>query len=90
MYEPTTFYGSIHDRSNPDFGTTFTFSPLNDLCHSYFEKENAKKCLIYHPNNWECIIANCISLSRPTPHYIKLVLPPIYYNNQTTNQCYLL
>jgi len=72
-----------------DFGQTFTFSPLNDFCNSEFEKDNAKFCLKYHPNNWNCIIDNCISLSRTIPHYINIVLPPIYYNNETT-QCFLL
>ena len=28
-----------------DFGQTFTFSPLNDLCNSEFGKNNAKFCL---------------------------------------------
>ena len=58
-----------------DFGKTFTFSPLNDLCNSKFEKDNAKICLKYYPNNWNCIYDNCISLSRTIPHYIKIVLP---------------
>ena len=73
-----------------DFGKTFTFSPLNDFCNSEFEKDNAKFCLKYHHNNWDCIYENCISLSRAVPHYISIVLPPIYYNNETTKQCFLL
>ena len=73
-----------------DFGQTFTFSPLNDFCNTDFEKDNAKLCLKYHPNNWDCIHENCISLSRAVPHYISIVLPPIYYNNETTKQCFLL
>ena len=73
-----------------DFGKTFTFSPLNDFCNSEFEKDNAKFCLKYHHNNWDCIYENCISLSRAVPHYISIVLPPIYYNNKTTKQCLLL
>ena len=73
-----------------DFGKTFTFSPLNDFCNTNFEKDNAKLCFKYHPNNWNCIYDNCISLSRTIPHYINIVLPPIYYNNETTKQCFLL
>ena len=69
-----------------DFGQTFTFSPLNDFCNTDFEKDNAKLCLKYHHNNWDCIYENCISLSRAVPHYISIVLPPIYYNNKTTKQ----
>lgn len=74
----------------PDFGPTFTFSPLNDFCNTDFEKDNAKLCLKYHHNNWDCIYENCISLSRAVPHYISIVLPPIYYNNKTTKQCFIL
>ena len=73
-----------------DFGQTFTFSPLNDFCNTDFEKDNAKLCLKYHHNNWDCIYENCISLSRAVPHYISIILPPIYYNNKTTKQCFLL
>ena len=69
---------------------TETFSPLNDFCNSEFEKDNAKFCLKYHHNNWDCIYKSCISLSRAVPHYISIVLPPIYYNNKTTKQCFLL
>ena len=79
---------------SPGFGKTFTFSPLNDNCKTDFEKETAKLCLKYHPNAgwhdlWWCIYESCISLSRTIPHYIKIVLPPIYYNNETTKQCFL-
>ena len=73
-----------------DFGKTFTFSPLDDFCNSEFEKDNAKVCLKYHHNNSDCIYENCISLSRAVPHYISIVLPPIYYNNKTTKQCFIL
>ena len=73
-----------------DFGQTFTFSPLDDLCDTNWEKNNAKLCFKYHPNNWNCIYDNCISLSRTIPYYIKIILPPIYYNNETTKQCLLL
>ena len=73
----TNFALENSDNNNKmlDFGQTFTFSPLNDLCNSEFEKDNAKLCLKYHHNNW---------VSRTIPHYIKIVLPPIYYNNETT------
>ncbi len=74
---------------SPGFGKTFTFSPLNDNYKTDFEKETAKLCLKYHPNDWWCIFESCISLSRTIPHYIKIVLPPIYYNNETTKQCFL-
>ena len=74
---------------SPGFGKTFTFSPLNDNCKTDFEKETAKLCLKYHPNDWWCIYESCISLSRTIPHYIKIVLPPIYHNNETTKQCFL-
>ena len=70
-----------------DFGQTFTFSPLNDFCNSEFEKDNAKLCLKYHHNNWRCIYDNCIT--RTIPHYISIVLPPVYYNNETTKQCFI-
>ena len=73
-----------------DFGQTFTFSPLNDFCNTDFEKDNAKLCLKYHHNNWDCIYENCISLLRAVPHYISIVLPPIYHNNETTKQCFIL
>ena len=72
------------------FGQTFTFSPSDDLCNTDFEKDNAKLYIKHHPNNWDCIYENCISLSRAVPHYISIVLPPIYYNNETTKQCFLL
>ena len=85
----TNFALENSDNKKLDFGQTFTFSPLNDFCNSEFEKDNAKVCLKYHPNNWNCIIDNCISLSRTIPHYIKIVLPPIYHNNETTKQCLL-
>jgi hypothetical protein len=81
---------TLDNNKKLDFGQTFTFSSLNDLCNSEFEKDNAKFCLKYHPNNWNCIYNNCISLSRTIPHYINIVLPPIYYNNETTKQCLLL
>ena len=82
------------NKINSGFGKTFTFSPLNDNCKTDFEKETAKLCLKYHPNAgwhdlWWCIYESCISLSRTIPHYIKIVLPPIYYNNETTKQCFL-
>ena len=77
------------NKINSGFGKTFTFSPLNDNCKTDFEKETAKLCLKYHPNDWWCIYESCISLSRTIPHYIKIVLPPIYYNNETTKQCFL-
>ena len=80
----------LDNKKKSDFGQTFTFSPLDDLCNSEFEKDNAKVCLKYHPNNWNCIYYNCISLSRTIPHYISIVLPPIYYNNKTTKQCFIL
>jgi len=70
------------DNKKSDFGQTFTFSPLNDFCNTDFEKDNAKLCLKHHPNNWDCIYENCISLSRAVPHYISIILPPIYYNNK--------
>jgi len=73
-----------------DFGKTFIFSPLDDLCDTNFEKDNAKFCFKYYPNNWNCIYENCISLPRIIPHYINIILPPIYYNNETTKQCFLL
>ena len=73
-----------------DFGKTFTFSPLNDFCNTDFEKDNAKLCLKYHHNNLDCIYENCISLSRAVPHCISIILPPIYYNNKTTKQCFIL
>nr|QPI16746.1 MAG: hypothetical protein NIOZUU159_00241 [Virus NIOZ-UU159] len=87
----TNFTLEISDNNKKlDFGKTFTFSPLNDFCNSEFEKDNAKFCLKYHHNNWDCIYKSCISLSRAVPHYISIVLPPIYYNNKTTKQCFLL
>ena len=78
------------NNKKSDFGQTFTFSPSNDFCNTDFEKDNAKLCLKHHPNNWDCIYENCISLSRAVPHYISIILPPIYYNNKTTKQCFLL
>ena len=88
----TNFALENSDNNNKklDFGQTFTFSPLNDFCNTDFEKDNAKLCLKHHPNNWDCIYENCISLSRAVPHYISIVLPPIYYNNKTTKQCFIL
>ena len=80
----------MDNNKKSDFGQTFTFSPLDDFCDINFEKDNAKFCLKYHHNNWDCIYENCISLSRAVPHYISIVLPPIYYNNKTTKQCFLL
>jgi len=68
---------TLDNNKKLDFGQTFTFSPLNDFCNSEFEKDNAKLCLKYHHNNWDCIYENCISLSRTIPHYINIVLPPI-------------
>ena len=68
---------TLDNNKKLDFGQTFTFSPLNDLCNSEFEKDNAKFCIKYHPNNWNCIYDNCISPSRTIPYYIKIVLPPI-------------
>ena len=85
----TNFALETSNNKQLNFGQAFTFSPLNDFCNSEFEKDNAKVCLKYHPNNWNCIIDNCISLSRTIPHYIKIVLPPIYHNNETTKQCLL-
>jgi hypothetical protein len=86
----TNFALEPSNNKKLNFGQTFTFSPLDDFCNSEFEKYNAKFCLKYHPNNWNCIINNCISLSRTIPHYIKIVLPPIYHSNETTKQCLLL
>ena len=86
----TNFALENSDNKKSDFGQTFTFSPLNDVCNTDFEKDNAKLCLKHHPNNWDCIYENCISLSRAVPHYISIILPPIYYNNETTKQCFLL
>ena len=86
----TNFALETSNNKKLNFGQTFTFSPLDDLCNSEFEKDNAKVCLKYHPNNWNCIYNNCISLSRAVPHYISIVLPPIYHNNETTKQCFLL
>ena len=93
-----TFYKTKYKRhtdftletsdNNNIFGKTFTFTPLNVFCNSEFEKDNAKLCFTYHPYDWNCIYDNCISLSRTIPHYIKIVLPPIYYNNETTKQCF--
>ena len=80
----------LDNNKKSDFGQTFTFSPLDDFCDTNFEKDNAKFCLKYHHNNWDCIYENCISLSRAVPHYISIVLPPIYYNNETTKQSFLL
>jgi len=67
----------LDNNKKSDFGKTFTFSPLDDLCDTNFEKENAKLCFKYHLNNWDCIYDNCISPSRTIPYYIKIVLPPI-------------
>ena len=78
------------NNKKSNFGQTFTFSPLDDICDTNFEKDNAKLCLKHHPNNWDCIYENCISLSRDVPHYISIVLPPIYHNNETTKKCFLL
>ena len=86
----TNFALENSDNKKSDFSQTFTFSPSNDFCNTDFEKDNAKLCLKHHPNNWDCIYENCISLSRAVPHYISIVLPPIYYNNETTKQCFLL
>ena len=86
----TNFALENSDNKKSDFGQTFTFSPLNDVCNTDFEKNNAKLCLNYHPNNWDCIYENCISLLRAVPQYISIVLPPIYYNNETTKQCFIL
>jgi len=79
---------ALETSDNNTFGKTFTFTPLNVFCNSEFEKDNAKLCFKYHPYDWNCIYDNCISLSRTIPHYIKIVLPPIYYNNETTKQCF--
>ena len=86
----TNFALENSDNKKSDFSQTFTFSPSNDFCNTDFEKDNAKLCLKHHPNNWDCIYENCISLSRAVPHYISIILPPIYYNNKTTKQCFLL
>ena len=80
----------MDNTKKSDFGQTFPFSPLDDVCDTNWEKNNAKSCFEYHPNNWNCIYENCISLSRTIPHYINIILPPIYYNNETTKQCILL
>ena len=85
----TNFALETSNNKQLNFGQAFTFSPLDDFCKTDFEKDNAKVCLKYHPNNWNCIYDNCISLSRTIPHYIKIVLPPIYHNNETTKQCFL-
>jgi hypothetical protein len=77
-------------NQNSDFGKTFTLSPLNDLCHNNFEKENAKGCLTNNLDDWNCIYNYCISSSRPQLYYITITLPPIYYNNETTKQCHLI
>ena len=92
MYKRHTNFALENSDNNKksNFGQTFTFSPLDDVCDTYFEKDNAKLCLKHHPNNWDCIYENCISLSRAVPHYISIVLPPIYHNNETTKQCFLL
>jgi len=91
IYEKHTNFAleAMDNNKKLDFGQTFTFSPLNDYCNTGFEKDNAKLCLGHHPDNWDCIYENCISLSRTVPHYISIVLPPIYYNNKTTKQCFV-
>ena len=66
--------------SRVNFGETFTFSPLNDFCVTDYEKTNAKLCLKYYPDDWNCIYENCISLSRTQPYYIHITLPPIKNN----------
>ena len=84
-YKRHALENSDNNNKKLDFGQTFTFSPLNDFCNTDFEKDNAKLCFKYHHNNWDCIYENCISLSRAVPHYISIVLPPIYYNNKQLN-----
>lgn len=58
------------------FGETFSFSPLSS-CKNKFNKNLALECLKDNPNNWWCIYDACISLSKPTFHYVKITLPPI-------------
>lgn len=53
--------------NNNDFGKSFTFSPINDLCKNDFEKSNAIYCLQKYPNASFCIYDYCI---RNTVTYI--------------------
>lgn len=64
----------IEDSINLEFGDTFIFSPLGALCNSYFEKERAKECLKYRPNNWDCIYDICVSPSEIAHVYVNIKL----------------
>ena len=57
------------------FGKTIKFSPLNDICDSDYEKNNAKSCLKKYPDDWDCLYEYCISLSRPIGSFITFQLP---------------
>jgi len=70
MYKRHTNFAleKMDNNKKSDFGKTFSFSPLDDLCDTNWEKNNAKLCLKYYPNNWNCIHDNCISPPRIGPH----------------------
>jgi len=55
-----------------NFGNNFRFSPVNDLCHNNFEKNNTINCLKKYPNEWWCIYENCISFSRNQIKYYPI------------------
>ena len=66
----TTF--EIEKISSNNFGNNFRFSPVNDLCHNNFEKNNTINCLKKYPNEWWCIYKNCISPSRNQIKYYPI------------------
>ena len=72
IYKPhTNFVLDKLNNKETNFNKTFQWSPLNDLCYTNYERDNANFCLKYNPNNWDCIYESCISISRPQIHYIK-------------------
>lgn len=74
------------NKENPTFGEIYAFSPLSH-CDNEYNKNLAIQCLEDNPINWGCIYDACISPSKPKFHYVKIILPSLYKDNNITNTC---
>lgn len=80
IYKRHTNFALEKINKNPNFGETFIFSPLNNLCDIKYNKVLTKQCVKYGYDMWRCLYEYCISPSKPKFHYVKITLPEIYNN----------
>ena len=90
-YKRHTNFALEKKKANPDlrFGEIFSFSP-HSHCNNEYNKNIAIQCLQNRPSNWWCIYDACISPSKPTFHYVKITLPPLYKDNNFTKMCEII